>query len=119
VLLATKNINEERTGLVHCHFENPSHDLLPGMFLNGSFDLTATASKVLPEESVVRFEGKEYVFIAKDSSHFEMAEVTTGTRQAGFVAIKPIVEMNWATTQFVTKNSYRLLGMLKNKAEEE
>jgi hypothetical protein len=48
-----------------------------------------------------------------------MAEVTTGTRQAGFVAIKPIVEMNWATTQFVTKNSYRLLGMLKNKAEEE
>jgi cobalt-zinc-cadmium efflux system membrane fusion protein len=119
VLLATKNINEERTGLVHCHFENPSHDLLPGMFLNGSFDLAATASKVLPEESVIRFEAKEYVFIVKDSSSFEMVEVQTGTRQSGFVAIKPIVEMNWATTQFVTKNSYRLLGMLKNKAEEE
>jgi cobalt-zinc-cadmium efflux system membrane fusion protein len=119
VLLTTKNINEQRTGLVHCHFENPSHDLLPGMFLNGSFDLAATASKVLPEESVVRFESKEYVFIAKDSSHFEMVEVQTGTRQAGFVAIKPIAALNWESTKFVTKNSYRLLGMLKNKAEEE
>ncbi len=119
VLLATKNINEERTGLVHCHFENPSHDLLPGMFLNGSFDLAATASKVLPEESVVRYEGKEYVFIAKDSSHFEMIEVQTGTKQDGFVAIKPLITVNWNNTQFVTKNSYRLLGMLKNKPEEE
>lgn len=119
VLLATKNINEERTGLVHCHFENPSHDLLPGMFLNGSFDLAASASKVLPEESVVRFEGREYVFVAKDSSHFEMVEVQTGTKQDGLVAIKPMVTINWENTQFVTKNSYRLLGMLKNKAEEE
>ncbi len=119
VLLSTKNINEERTGLVHCHFENPSHDLLPGMFLNGSFDLAATATKVLPEESVVRFEGKEYVFIAKDSSHFEMVEVQTGTKQEGFVSIKPMVTVNWENTQFVTRNSYRLLGMLKNKAEEE
>ncbi|MEI6266029.1 MAG: efflux RND transporter periplasmic adaptor subunit [Sphingobacteriia bacterium] len=119
VLLTTKNINEERTGLVHCHFENPSHDLLPGMFLNGSFDLAATATKVLPEESVVRFEGKEYVFVAKDSSHFEMVEVQTGTKQEGFVSIKPIITINWENTQFVTKNSYRLLGMLKNKAEEE
>ncbi len=119
VLLATKNINEERTGLVHCHFENPSHDLLPGMFLNGSFDLAADASKVLPEESVVRFEGKEYVFIAKDASHFEMVEVQTGTKQEGFVSIKPMITVNWENTQFVTKNSYRLLGMLKNKPEEE
>jgi membrane fusion protein, heavy metal efflux system len=119
VLLTTKNINEERTGLVHCHFENPSHDLLPGMFLNGSFDLAAAASKVLPEESVVRFEGKEYVFVAKDSSHYEMVEVQTGTKQDGLVAIKPMASINWETTQFVTKNSYRLLGMLKNKAEEE
>lgn len=118
VLLTTKNINEERTGLVHCHFENPSHDLLPGMFLNGSFDLAASPSKVLPEESVVRFEGKEYVFMAKDSSHFEMVEVQIGTKQEGFVAIKPLNAINWESTQFVTKNSYRLLGMLKNKAEE-
>ncbi len=118
VLLTTKNINEERTGLVHCHFENPSHDLLPGMFLNGSFDLAATATKVLPEESVVRFEGKEYVFMAKDSSHFEMVEVQTGTKQEGFVSIKPMVTVNWENTQFVTRNSYRLLGMLKNKPEE-
>jgi len=118
VLLSTKNINESRTGLVHCHFENPSHDLLPGMFLNGSFDLPASPTNILPEESVVRFEGKNYLFIAKDAHHFEMVEVETGTKQEGMISIKVSSGIDLIKDKFVTKNGYRLLGMLKNKAEE-
>ncbi len=117
VLLVTKNINEARTGLVHCHFENPNHELLPGMFLSGSFDLSAKPTNVVPEEAVMRYEGKEYVFVAKNTHQFEMLEVQTGTRQSGFIGLKPNSGINFATTQFVTKNGYRLLGMLKNKAE--
>jgi len=118
VLLSTKNINESRTGLVHCHFENPSHDLLPGMFLNGSFDLPASPTSILPEESVMRFEGKNYLFIAKDAHHFEMVEVETGTKQEGMISIKGSSRIDLTKDKFVTKNGYRLLGMLKNKAEE-
>lgn len=118
VLLSTKNINESRTGLVHCHFENASHDLLPGMFLNGSFDLPASPSSILPEESIVRYEGKNYLFIAKDEHHFEMIEVETGTKQEGMITIKISTTIDLIKDKFVTKNAYRLLGMLKNKAEE-
>ncbi len=118
VLLSTKNINESRTGLVHCHFENASHDLLPGMFLNGSFELPASPTNILPEESVVRFEGKNFLFIAKDAHHFEMVEVQTGTKQAEMITIKESANINLIKDKFVTKNAYRLLGMLKNKAEE-
>ncbi len=117
VLLVTKNINETRTGLVHCHFENANHELLPGMFLNGIFNLSANQSSVLPEESVVRFEGKEYVFVAKDAHQFEMVEVQTGTRQNGMVALKEQSQIDINKVKFVTKNSYSLLGMLKNKTE--
>lgn len=117
VLLVTKNINETRTGLVHCHFENANHELLPGMFLNGIFNLSANQSNVLPEESVVRFEGKEYVFVAKDAHQFEMVEVQTGTRQNGMVALKEQSQIDINKVKFVTKNSYSLLGMLKNKTE--
>lgn len=117
VLLVTKNINETRTGLVHCHFENANHELLPGMFLNGIFNLSANQSSVLPEESVVRFEGKEYVFVAKDAHQFEMVEVQTGTRQNGMVALKEQAQIDINKVKFVTKNAYSLLGMLKNKTE--
>jgi len=117
VLLVTRNINEARTGLVHCHFENANHELLPGMFLNGSFNLSAKPSSVIPEESVVRFEGKEYVFVAKDAHQFEMVEVQTGTRQDGMVALKEQAQIDISKVKFVTKNAYSLLGMLKNKAE--
>ena len=117
VLLVTKNIDDTRAGLVHCHFENPTHELLPGMFLSGSFDLSAKPTSVVPEDAVVRFEGKEYVFLAKDSQQFEMLEVQTGTKQNGMVSLKPNSGLDFTKTKLVTKNSYRLLGMLKNKAE--
>jgi hypothetical protein len=117
VLLVTKNIDDTRAGLVHCHFENPNHELLPGMFLSGNFDLSAKPTSVVPEDAVVRFEGKEYVFIAKDSQLFEMLEVQTGTKQNGMVSLKPNSGLDFTKTKLVTKNSYRLLGMLKNKAE--
>lgn len=118
VLLSTKNINESRAGLVHCHFENASHELLPGMFLNGIFELPASPTKILPEESVVRFEGKNYLFIAKDAHRFEMVEVQTGTKQSDMISIKESANIDLINDKFVVKNAFRLLGMLKNKAEE-
>jgi cobalt-zinc-cadmium efflux system membrane fusion protein len=117
VLLATKNIDETRSGLVHCHFENANHELLPGMFLTGSFQLAAKPTKVVPDEAVVRYEGKEYAFVVKDPHNFEMVPVKTGTRQNGMVALTDSGSLDLNQARFVTKNSYRLLGMLKNKAE--
>lgn len=117
VLLATRNIDETRSGLVHCHFENANHELLPGMFLTGSFQLAAKPAKVVPDETVVRYEGREYVFVVKDPHNFEMVAVKTGTHQDGMVALSDSGTLDLNQAKFVTKNSYRLLGMLKNKAE--
>jgi cobalt-zinc-cadmium efflux system membrane fusion protein len=101
---------------VHCHFENQNHDLLPGMFLTGVFDVTNQSVKAIPEEAVVRFESKEYVFVAKDAKNFEMIEVQTGTKDAGFVEIKNATAID--TKKVVVKNAYSLLGKLKNKMED-
>lgn len=117
VLLSTKNIETNRTGLVHCHFENNNHDLLPGMFLTGEFNISNHQVQALPEEAVVRFEGKEYVFIAKDSLQFEMVLVETGIKEAGFIEIKNANSLS--KEKVFIKNGYSLLGKLKNKAEEE
>ncbi len=119
VILVTRNVDEARGGLVHCHFEQANHELLPGMFLNGTFELENRKVKAVPESAIVRFEGKSYVFIAKDSSNFEMTEIETGVIQNGMVEIKTGESININEQKLVLKNAYSLLGKLKNKADED
>jgi len=119
VILVTKNIDENRAGLMHCHFENPKHDLLPGMFLTGVFELDAKSATVIPEEAVVRYMGSEYVFITKGENQFILTKVKTGVKENGVIELKEIKNIDWMQAKVVTKGAYAMLGKLKNKMEEE
>jgi cobalt-zinc-cadmium efflux system membrane fusion protein len=119
VILVTKNIDESRAGLVHCHFEEPKHELLPGMFLTGIFELNGKAATVVPEDAVVRYMGKQYVFIAKHENKFILSEVETGIKENGMIEIIAKDKTDLLQTQVVTGGAYALLGKLKNKMEEE
>jgi len=119
VILVTKNIDESRAGLIHCHFEDAKHDLLPGMFLSGVFEIDAKAATVVPEDAVVRYMGKQYVFIAKNERQFILTEVQTGVKENGMMEINAANNIDLLQAQIVTKGSYALLGKLKNKTEEE
>lgn len=118
VILITKNIADNRTGMMHCHFIHPDHRLLPGMFLSGSFELNNQKVITVPDEAVVRYGGKQFVFIAKPDNAFEMTEVETGTAENGFVELKEKQNIQWLQQTIVSKNTYSLLGKLKNKMEE-
>ncbi len=119
VILVTRNVDEARSGLVHCHFENANHELLPGMFLNGVFELENKKVKAVPESAIVRFEGRNYMFLAKDSTNFEMIPIETGVIQNGMVEVKTNETINLNEQKLVLKNAYSLLGKLKNKTDEE
>lgn len=119
VILVTRNVDENRGGLVHCHFENANHELLPGMFLNGSFELDNKKAIAVPESAVVRYQSKPYIFIAKDSSRFEMTEVEIGIADRQMVELKTKENIDWKQQKVVLKNAYSLLGKLKNKMEED
>jgi cobalt-zinc-cadmium efflux system membrane fusion protein len=119
VILVTKNIDDNRTGIIHCHFQNPRENLLPGMYLSGVFELNNRSVTAVPEEAVVRYMGKEYVFIEKDDKHFSMIEVQTGNRDEGYIELKNGNALNWVEQKLVIKGAYALLGKLKNKMEED
>jgi membrane fusion protein, heavy metal efflux system len=119
VILVTRNVDENRGGLVHCHFENANHELLPGMFLNGSFELNNKKTTAVPESAVVRYQSKPYIFIAKDSNQFEMVEVELGVSDQQMIELKGKENMNWMQQKIVLKNAYSLLGKLKNKMEDD
>lgn len=116
VILVSKNLDANRSALVHCHFEKPEHELLPGMFLNADIELTNAAAITVPEEAVVRFGDKQYVFIQKTTTQFEMAEIKTGNTANGITEIITGLP-NFAQTSLVIKNAYAVLMKMQNKSE--
>jgi cobalt-zinc-cadmium efflux system membrane fusion protein len=116
-ILVSRNVSDNRTGMVHCHFEKPERNLLPGMFLNAEFELDSKPATVVPEEAVVRYMGKEFVFVTSDEKNFRLTEVHTGSKENGVVELQP-GKTDWLKTKIVVKGTYALLGKLKNKMED-
>lgn len=116
ILLIGKSLSEERNTDVHCHFEVYDKALIPGTYMNAEIAITNAKSYVLPEDAIVRFENKHYIFVKKSATQFEMIEVQIGNTEKGFTEIIKTENLNNQT--FVIKGAYTLLMSLKNKSEE-
>ncbi len=116
ILLIGKSLSEERNTDVHCHFEMYDKALIPGTYMNAEIAVTNAKSYVLPEDAIVRFENKHYVFVKKSAIQFEMVEVQIGNTEKGLTEIIKTENLNNQT--FVLKGAYSLLMSLKNKSEE-
>src|SRR6185312_6278019 len=62
IILISKDVAPDGTTEVHCHFDNYDKNLFPGMYMNAEIGLKNKLRNVLPDEAVVHFEGKEYIF---------------------------------------------------------
>ena len=116
IILISKNLSNQNSAEVHCHFEQYDKSLLPGMFMNAEIELSGDEVSALPSEAIVRFENKQYVFIAKGNNQFELLQVQTGNTENNFTGI--IGADSLANQTFVTKGAYNLLMTIKNKSEE-
>lgn len=117
IILIGKNLSNERNVEVHCHFKNYNKNLIPGMFMNGNIEITSKNSMALPDEAIVRFNNKNFIFSVNGKNIFEMIEVSIGNNSNGFTEI--ITKENLRSKQFVIKDAYTLLMVIKNKEEEE
>jgi cobalt-zinc-cadmium efflux system membrane fusion protein len=117
ILAVSQNINEDKTGLLHCHFDQVPKNLLPGMFITASLAVENRETVLIPAEAVQRFQGKDYIFIEKKLNEFEAFEIQINQRNNEFVAIQNIEAKNWVGKNIVVKNAFSLLGKWMNKAE--
>ena len=94
------------------------------MYINGKIHTTGQLVKALPEEAVIKEEGKDYIFSA--SSHeengeteweFKLIEVRTGLIDDGWVEIK-LLEPLAEGTLIAWDNAYYLISEM-NKGETE
>lgn len=116
ILLISKNLSPERTAEVHCHFQRNEPTLVPGTFMNADIDLKSKRVLTLPEEAIVSFQNKEYIFLPEQKGEYAMTQVQTGTTENGFTEI--VASENLVGGQVVVQGAYSLLMSLKNKSED-
>lgn len=136
VKLIGREISTDRSVQVHCEIDKQDRELIPGMYLKAIVETDSAHVAAVPEEAIVNFEGKKYIFIEtaevhedgekhdlekgekkEEKHHFKMVEVTTGETELGFVAIN-LPENFELNTKIVTKGAFSLLAKMKNSEEE-
>jgi len=79
----------------------------------------------LPDEAVLNYEGKKYIFVEEHfkvpdrTHHYKMEEVSTSVSEGGFTAVNFPQSLDTLRAIIVTKGAYDLLSKLKNSSEEE
>ena len=118
VILVTRNVDANRSGIIHCHFKTRPKNLLPGMFLNATIHIDNVPSLTVPEEAVVRYGNQQYIVQVTGKNNFQLVTVETGIRENERVAVSA-TSTDLSRMQVVTKNAYAVLGKMKNASEEE
>lgn len=129
--------NETKSVAVHADIANKSQTLIPGMYVNALIDVGAKDLPALPEEAVVKAEGREFIFILEEDHeeeshdeeeghshedghehkeagkmfHFQRIEVKTGTSQLGFVQVSVLHKID-TNAKIVLKGAYYIQSHL-------
>ncbi len=119
VSLVGKNLDlETKTIRVHGHFEEQDI-LIPGLYVEAQIVTEPLMRRTLPEDAVVRDEGKYFYFIqsGKEGEQllFEKMEIQTGITDLGFTEVVGIVDKA-DTTNIVTEGAFYLKSEM-NKEE--
>ncbi|AZA50139.1 efflux RND transporter periplasmic adaptor subunit [Chryseobacterium carnipullorum] len=94
---------------------SPHSEFVKGMYINAEVSISGRNTLGLPNESVVSFENKNYVFEDLGKASYKMIPVNVGISDDQFTEILKAEFLK--DKKIVQKGAYSLLMMLKNKAE--
>ncbi len=120
IILISKDLSEDHTADVHCHFQDYDKNLVPGMYMNADIELQNNHSMTLTADAIVHSEGKDYIFTQKNENNskehqYEMVAIKTGVEENGNIEV--LDAANLLNRKIVVKGAYTLLMQLKNTAE--
>ena len=125
VYQTTKSIDNDKSYKVFARIVSRCGNVLPGMYVNAEVMLDDRQSPALPEDAVVNYGGKEYVFICQGTkmesgtrlTDYRMVEVNKGLSNQGYTQVT--FPGKTPTQKIVIKGAYNLLSALKNAGEED
>jgi cobalt-zinc-cadmium efflux system membrane fusion protein len=142
VYLIGREIGADRSVRIHCHIDKEDKELLPGMYLKANVETGGAKVPALPNEAVIDYQGRKYIFIPvegeehehheekqtgekpaenthehEEGTHYKMVEVQIGNSELGFteVTLPDTLDLN---IEVVVKGAYSILSKIKNSEEE-
>ncbi len=116
IILIGKDLTNNRSTDVHCHFESYDHTLVPGMYMSAVVHISSDSIFALPNDAIVNKSNNSFVFIANDNGKFELKNIKTGYSSNGFTEV--LDYGNLINTKVVTKNAYILYMTMFNGAND-
>jgi len=111
-----QSLNGDRAAEVICKVSQYDNSLIPGLFINAEAEYQNEKAIAVPEDAVVRWQGKFYVFAVIGNNNYKMVAVEPGAPSEGYRQIKSSA-IN-ASSKIVTKNAYTLLMTFMNGGDQ-
>jgi cobalt-zinc-cadmium efflux system membrane fusion protein len=111
-----QSLNDDRAAEVICKVNQYESSLIPGLFINAEAEFDNQKAITVPEDAVVRWQGKFFVFALGGNNQYKMVGVEPGVISDGYRQIKSS-SIN-ASSKIVTKNAYTLLMTFMNGGDQ-
>nr|WP_199002904.1 efflux RND transporter periplasmic adaptor subunit [Flavobacterium sp. ASV13] len=111
-----RSLNDDRAAEVICKVNQYDNALIPGLFINAEAEFENEKAITVPEDAVVRWQGKFFVFALSGNNQYKMVPVEPGTTTDGFRQIKSSAIDK--SSKIVIKNAYTLLMTFMNGGDE-
>ena len=118
IILVSQDLSEDRSADVHCHFQAYDKTLLPGMYMNAEVEIMMKNVASINEDAIVSHDGKDYIFLSKSKTEFELVEIKKGNSENNFTEVNALDGRDLKNSKIVVKGAYSLLMQMKNKSEE-
>lgn len=120
-----KTIGNDKTVKVYSTVENENKNLLPGMYVNALIETSNDSTISLPDEAVLTFEDKNYIFTyfdkkkenGKNITLFLLVEVKKGISTNGYTEVILPKDFDIKKSKVVLKGAYNLLSAMKNAGD--
>lgn len=122
---AGKTISDDKTFRAYASVTSSCANLLPGMYVNVVVENSAATVLAVPDEAIVSFEDKDFIFIYEKEkveagnpfTEYRMIQVTKGMNSQGYTEIKLPEGFNTNSARIVIRGAYNLLAAKKNAGE--
>lgn len=120
-----KSINSDKTIKVYATVGKENKNLLPGMYINASIDTHKESVSALPDEAVLSFDDKNYIFVFYEKKPegdkvvtlYKLIEVKKGVSEGGYTEVILPKDVKLPESKIVTKGAYNLLSAMKNAGD--
>lgn len=116
IILIGRDFQPDKSVVIHCHFIDYDKSLIPGTFMNADVETETQNGLTVPDDAIVTWESKQYLFQEVKPKTYKMLEIKIGNSENGRTEIFNL-NPNLNNKKFVTKGAYFLLMGLKNVEE--